>query len=91
MSAERVKDIIDWKGERAEEIKKVLNDLKFDFTLKSDEKYDLGPYEIIRLINIFATSRRMKRSLKSFEKCLKRYRKMSGIPYLIKVIKEKKK
>ncbi len=91
MSAERVKDIIDWRSERAKEIKKVLNDLKFDFALISDKKYDLGPYEIIRLINIFATSRRMKRSLESFEKSIKRSGKMSGIPYLIGVIGEKKK
>jgi len=85
------KDIIDWRSERAKEIKKVINDLKFNFTLISDKGYDLGPYEIIRLINIFVTSRRMKRSLENFEKCIKRNRNMSGIPYLIRVIGEKKK
>ena len=91
MSAEKVKDIIDWRGERAKEIEKVLNDLKFDFALISDDRYDLGPYEIIRLINIFATSRRMKRSLESFEKFIKKSGKMIGLEYAIKVIKEKNK
>ena len=91
MSAEREKDLIEWRGERAEEIKKVLNDLDFNFALMSDKKYDLGPYEIIRLINIFATSRRMKRSLESFEKCIKRSGKISGLEYAIKVIRDKNK
>ncbi|MBA7539925.1 hypothetical protein ES705_32214 [subsurface metagenome] len=91
MSAEREKDIIDWRGERAKEIKKVINDLDFDFALISDGRYDLGPYEIIRLINIFATSKRMKRSLESFEKSIRRREKMSGLGYVIEVIKDKKK
>ncbi len=91
MSAEREKDLIDWRGERAKEIKKVLNDLDFNFALMSDKKYDLGTYEIIRLVNIFTTSRRMKRSLESFYECIKRKRKMSEFPYLAKLIGEKKK
>ena len=91
MSDERVKDIIDWRSERAEEIKKVFNDLKFDFALISDKRYDLGPFEIIRLINIFETSRRMKRSLESFEKFVRKKEKIYGLPYLKKVIGEKKK
>ncbi|MBA7534571.1 hypothetical protein ES705_26820 [subsurface metagenome] len=91
MSAEREKDLIDWRGERAKEIKKVINDLKFDFALISDKRYDLGPYEMIRLINIFATSRRMKRSLESFEKFIKKNRETSGLEYAIKVIRDKNK
>jgi hypothetical protein len=91
MEAKRPVDIIDWRSERAKEIKKVLNDLKFNFVLISDDRYDLGPYEIIRLVNIFATSRRMKRSLESFEKCIKRSEKMSELDYVIKVTKGKNK
>lgn len=80
MSAERVKDIIDWRGKRAKEIKKVLNEVPFRIALISDKRYDLGPYEVIRVANIIATSRRMKRSLESFEKFIKKKEKMYEKP-----------
>ncbi len=91
MSAERVKDIIDWRSKRAKEIEHVVNGLDFDFALVSGQEYRLGPYEIIRLINIFATSRRMKRSLESFKKFIKKNREMSELKYLKEVIGEKNK
>lgn len=91
MSNERPKDILDWRYERAKEIKKVLKQIPFKFALISDKKYDLGPYEIIRLVNIFATSNNLKHSLEAFLKMKQRSEKMYEIPYLIKVIGEKKK
>ena len=80
MSICKRKDIIDWRGERAQEIKKVFKELRFNFALVSDQEYTLGPYEIIRLVNIITTSRRMKRSLKSFEKFIKKKERMYEIP-----------
>ncbi|MBA7554637.1 hypothetical protein ES705_47266 [subsurface metagenome] len=80
MSIERVKDIIDWRGEKGQEIKQVFKELRFNFALVSDQEYTLGPYEIIRLANIIATSRRMKRSLEAFERFIRKKERMYGMP-----------
>ena len=87
----RAEDIIDYKSEKAREIVSVIKSLPFHFALISDKKYDLGPYEIIRLINIIMTVKRKVKSLNSFEKLLRETDKHYQVPYLTKVIGEKKK
>ena len=80
MSIEKVKDILDWRSERARKIEKVVNNLNFDFAIISDKEYTLGPYELIRLVNIIATSRRIGRSLDGFERSIKRQDRVYELP-----------
>lgn len=80
MRAERKKDIIDWRSDRAKKIVKEFNKIKFRFNLVSDQEYGLGPYEIIRVVNIIATSNRIGRSLRGFEKFIKRKEEAYKLP-----------
>jgi hypothetical protein len=70
--AERIKDSIDWRSNRAKEIVEVINRLGFDIAIVSDKVYKLKGFEIVRLVNIFKTSRRMKRSLNGLEGLIRR-------------------
>jgi len=63
MAKKRPVDILDWRGDRAAEIVSVVRRLPYKISILSDSVYDLGPYELIRLVNIFATSKNIKRSL----------------------------
>ncbi len=87
----RAEDIIDYRSEKAREIVSVIKSLPFHFALISDKKYRLDGYEIIRLINIIMTVKRKVKSLNSFEKLLRETDKHYQVPYLTKVIGEKKK
>ena len=87
----RAEDIIDYRSEKAREIISVIKSLPFHFALVSDKKYRLDGYEIIRLINIIMTVKRKVKSLNSFEKLLRETDKCYTVPYLTKVIGEKKK
>jgi len=78
MTVKRPVDIIDWKGKRAEEIVKVVNSLDYSFAIFDGSPYGLGPYEIIRIVNIFCTSNNIKRSLNGFLKMIKRREKFYG-------------
>ncbi|MBA7556944.1 hypothetical protein ES705_49671 [subsurface metagenome] len=80
MRYKKEEDIIDWRGERAKKIIKAFKKIEFNFILVSDKEYNLGPYEIIRLVNIFATSNRVRRGLESFEKLIKRRDKGYELP-----------
>jgi len=75
MTVKRPVDIIDWKGKRAEDIIKVVNSLDYYFAIFDGSPHGLGPYEIIRIINIFCTSNNIKRSLNGFLKMIKRREK----------------
>jgi len=70
--AERVKDSIDYRSDRAKEIVEVIKNLDFKIAIVSDQVYKLKGYEIVRLVNIFKTSRRMKRSLNLLEALIRR-------------------
>lgn len=72
MSVKRPVDIIDWKSKRAKTINKVVNSLEYTFAIFDGSPHGLGPYEIIRIVNIFCTSNNIKRSLNSFLKMIKR-------------------
>ncbi|GAI66427.1 unnamed protein product [marine sediment metagenome] len=72
MSAKRVKDVIDWRSKKAKSIVKVFNNLPFRIAILSDDQYILGPYEMIRLVNIFYTSNDIRRSLKAFGAMIRR-------------------
>lgn len=75
MSTKRPVDIIDWKGKRAKTINKVVNSLDYTFAIFDGRPHGLGPYEIVRIINIFCTSNNIKRSLNGFLKMIKRREK----------------
>ena len=75
MSAKRPVDIIDWKGEKARSIVRAVNSLDYAFTIFDGRPHVLGPYEVIRIINIFCTSNNIKRSLNGFLKMIKRREK----------------
>lgn len=75
MSVKRPVDIIDWKSKRAKVIAKIVNNLNYNFIIFDGRPYGLGPYEIIRIINIFCTSNNIKRSLNGFLKMIKRREK----------------
>ncbi|MBA7542145.1 hypothetical protein ES705_34464 [subsurface metagenome] len=72
MAAERAKDILDWRSEKAKEIVKVVRNLDFRIAILSDDVYVLNGYEIVRLINIFCTTKRTRKSLNSFVAFLRR-------------------
>jgi len=72
MSVKRPVDVIDYRGERAKKILTVFCNIKFDFFIKGNKEYELGPFEMIRLVNIFATSNDIKRSLNGFANLLKK-------------------
>ncbi len=80
MSDERPVDVIDWRDKRAKKIVKEFRMLGVGFILVSDKEYALGPYEIIRLVNIFATSNDIRRSLKGFVKLIKRRDRSCELP-----------
>ena len=69
---ERVKDSIDWRSNRAKEIVEVISKLGFNIAIVSDKVYILKGCEIVRLVNIFKTSRRMRRSLNGLEGLIRR-------------------
>ena len=69
---ERVKDSIDWRSNRAKEIVEVISKLGFSIAIVSDKVYILEGYEIVRLVNIFKTSRRMRRSLNGLEELIRK-------------------
>lgn len=73
---ERIKDSIDWRSNRAKEIVEVINNWGFDIAIVSDQVYKLKGYEIVRLVNIFKTSRRIKRSLNGLEALIRRREKI---------------
>ena len=88
---ERVKDSIDWRSNRAKEIVKVINKLGFSIAIVSDKVYILEGCEIVRLVNIFKTSRRMRRSLNGLEGLIRRREKIiEEKPELIKGTGKKK-
>ena len=70
--SERIKDSIDWRSNRAKEIVEVISKLGFSIAIVSDKVYILKGYEIVRLVNIFKTSRRMRRSLNGLEELIRR-------------------
>ncbi|GAI70970.1 unnamed protein product, partial [marine sediment metagenome] len=70
--AERAKDVLDWRSERAKEIVKVVRNLDFRIAILSDDTYVLGGYEVVRLINIFCNTKRTRKSLNSFVASLRR-------------------
>ncbi|GAI71664.1 unnamed protein product [marine sediment metagenome] len=72
MSAERVKDVLDFRSKRAKEVVKAFKKLDFAIAILSDDEYILGPYELIRLVNIIYTSKRIRRSLNDFGAMLRR-------------------
>ena len=72
MNVKRPVDIIDWRGERAKKIVKEFNNWNYTFTLTSFKEYELGPFEVIRLVNIFATSNNIKQSLNGFVNLLQK-------------------
>lgn len=72
MSAERVKDVLDWKSDRAKKIIKEIGKSNFRIIILGNQDYMLGGYEIIRVINIIMTSKRIKRSLNNLEKSILR-------------------
>ena len=73
---EKIKDSIDWRSNRAKEIVEVIKEWGFDIAIVSDQVYKLKGYEIVRLVNIFKTSRRMKRSLNGLEALIRRREKI---------------
>ena len=73
---ERIKDSIDWRSNRAKEIVEVINNWGFDIAIVSDQVYKLKGYEIVRLVNICKTSRRIKRSLNGLEALIRRREKI---------------
>ena len=73
---ERIKDSIDWRSNRAKEIVEVINNWDFKIAIVSDQVYMLKGYEIVRLVNIFKTSRRIKRSLNGLEALIRRREKI---------------
>jgi len=80
MSVKRPVDIIDWRGERARKIVTDFSKWSYIFTLAKGKEYELGPFEMIRLVNIFATSNDIKRSLNGFVNLLKRRDKAYEMP-----------
>jgi len=76
MAKKRPVDILDWRGDRAAEIVSVVNKLPYKISILSDSVYDLGPYELIRLVNIFATSNNIKRSLDGLIRLIRRREKI---------------
>lgn len=80
MSVKRPVDIIDWRGERAKRIVTDFSNWSYTFTLAKGKEYELGPFEMIRLVNIFATSNDIKRSLNGFVNILKRRDKAHEMP-----------
>ncbi|GAI60920.1 unnamed protein product, partial [marine sediment metagenome] len=54
------------------EIDKVIRNLDFRIAILSDDTYILEGYEIVRLINIFCNTKRIRKSLKSFEAMIRR-------------------
>jgi len=83
MAVKRPVDVIDWRGKRAEEIVKAVNKLDYALAIFDGRPYGLGPYEIIRIVNIFYTSNNIKRSLDGFLKMIKRREK-----YYVKLARE---
>ncbi|GAI85347.1 unnamed protein product, partial [marine sediment metagenome] len=70
--AERVKDVIDWRSKRAKTIVKAIENLDFRIAILSSAQYVLDGYEIIRLVNIIYTSKRVGRSLRGLEASIRR-------------------
>lgn len=88
---ERIKDSIDWRSNRAKEIVEVINNWDFKIAIVSDQVYMLKGYEIVRLVNIFKNSRRIKRSLNGLEALIRRREKILEEQLNILPGKEKKK
>jgi len=70
MTSERVKDVLDWKSDRVKEIIKGVCESNFRIIILGSQDYMLGSYEIIRVINIIMTSKKIKRSLNNLEKSI---------------------
>lgn len=89
MAVKRPVDVLDWRGDRAAEIVSVVRKLPYKIAILSDSQYNLGPYEIIRLVNIFCTSNNIKRSLDGLINLIRRREKI----YLdqAKLVAEKRK
>jgi len=94
MSVKRPVDIIDWRGKRAKKIVREWEKIKYEIFLRGGTGYQLKPYEIIRLVNIIATSNGIKRSLEAFEKVIWRSKNIDEIEEIIrseKIEKDNKK
>lgn len=89
MKVKRVKDVLDRRSKRAKSIVEAFNKLEFHFAILSDEEYILGPYELIRLVNIFYTSNRVKRSLNNFAASIRRRDYI--FEHQLEIIRDKKK
>ncbi len=76
MSVKRPVDVLDWRGDRAKEIESVINKLPYRIVIMGDGQYDLGPYELIRLVNILYTSNNIKRSLDGLKNLIRRREKI---------------
>lgn len=94
MVRKRPVDVLDWRSDRAAEIVSVVSKMKYRIVILGDDQYDLGPYELIRLVNIFATSNDIKRSLDSLVKLIRRreriYREEAKIFAEAKVKKQRR-
>ena len=82
-------DVLDWRGDRAAEIVSVVRKLPYKISILGGSQYDLGPYEIIRIVNIFCTSNNIKRSLDSLVKLIRRREKIYKEQY--NILRDKKK
>lgn len=91
MVKKRPVDVLDWRGDRAAEIVGVVRKLPYKISILYDSQYDLGPYELIRIVNIFCTSNNIKRSLDGLIRLIRRreriYREQARLIHEAKIKK----